>query len=805
MRVLLFALCMLTCTASFARDLDIDDLLGIESHGQVFLVPERDLVIVERRAGYAEAADFGYDTYFNSRMVTRILATSMGRPGTLRPLFPQSSRAGYWIGSISPGRTRMAVFRLQDRKLSLGVVDLATSTVRWLPSSPDLPGAAPGPVWIDEDRLVYVAMTRDRLPASLSGGTAGTRDLVDRWTRQSRGDVTRTLVSTMNGAVPDDGEREVILAALGAGSQRVLARGDVVDLSVAPSGKRVVVVLTGRPVAPAAAPINAGFDSRRHRLLIVDVEAGRSLTPPLEVLRGVMSWSSDDRLLVVSRDGGSDWTRAVWAMVDASGQVRRLGGSQDRAAVEEVGAGRLAHGGWTGTSPLALMRNADGKIRWMRLRSGGAEALPLPVSARLVGATPETAWMLDGATLFSIDRARVRIVTREVERAGAAIPDPYALGFRLVRDPPFLPLIVTRRNGSRQVLPLDGTRLLPGIDVPKDVQVLAATQGTVIVGEADRHAVASVTMLRRERAPVVIDQVNVRLKTIDLPRAIDLNTKAANGQSLHDWLLLPSNPRPPLVVTPYPGLTFTAELPREAGISRLAVPDNALLLVAAGYAVLLPSMPLAGTENPADGILPRIDEATDAAIATGLVDGDRVGVQGHSFGGYAAMTVATRSDRYKAIVAANGPYDLLAMHGNMPAADKLRLDFGIPASASIGWTEGGQGGIGAPPATALAAYLAASPMMHLDRVRNPILLITGDLDPVDATQAERAFMELYRLGKDAVLARYWGEGHANASSGNIRDYWRSIVGFFDDHLKSHSRTAPTPPTHSAKPRRRRAG
>ena len=69
---LLFALCTLACTASSARDLTPEDLLRLKSYGQTAIVPGQRLLIVERRQPYSEAVDFGYDTYFNSRILTRI-------------------------------------------------------------------------------------------------------------------------------------------------------------------------------------------------------------------------------------------------------------------------------------------------------------------------------------------------------------------------------------------------------------------------------------------------------------------------------------------------------------------------------------------------------------------------------------------------------------------------------------------------------------------------------------------------------------------------------------------------------------
>lgn len=794
MRAILLALCMLACTAAHARDYTVEDLLAIESYGQTLIVSRRDLILVEKRGAYAEAADFAYDTYFTSRMVTRIMATSLGRPGSLAPLFPQDGQAGYWIGSLSPGQTRLSVFRLKDRKLTLGVVDLATHAVRWLEPAPDLPGAAPAPVWLGDDHLAYVAMPRPRLPGSLSMGTAGADDVAALWRSQARGEMTRTLVSTRNGAESGNAERRLMIVPLDGGAPRVLATGNIVDMVFSRSHRQVAVVTTGTPVPLPATPINVGFDSRRHHLAIVDVASGRRRDVDGDILPGILPWSADDRLLVAIRHGGSDWQSARWTEIDAAGRTRTLGGRDIYAAIEDAPAARPAYAGWAGASSIALVRKGGSAPSWVRLTATGTADLQLSGTARPVGSTGQTKWMLDRDRLYAVTSSKLRLAVDKVLQAGVTIVDPPSRGYRLAQDPDVLgPVIVDAPTGPAIHRLDERGRSSGSLPMLPAGELLAVDGGRAVVAQRDRRAVTSLTLIGPGRQIRKINRINDRLANVDLPRAIDLKTPGPDGTVLHDWLLLPPRTadKLPLVINLYPGLAYGAAVPREAGIDRHANSDNPLILVGAGYAVMLPSMPLALTGNPIETILPRIDAAADAAVATGLVDGTRIGLQGHSFGAYGAMAVATRSARYKAIVAANGPYDLFATHGAMTVGDKLRFDYGLPAGASIGWTEGGQGGMGAPPAADIGAYAAASPMLHLDQVASPVLLIAGDLDIVDVTQGERAFMELYRHGKDARLARYWGENHTNASPANIRDYWRLTVSFFDEHLKPGPATGET--------------
>lgn len=787
--LLVAALCMSLCTAALARDFTIDDQLALQGYGQAVIVPSRDLILIERRESYSGASDFAYDTHFTSRLNTRIMATSLHAPRVLEPLFPQARGAGFWMAGLSPRHTRAAVFRLADRRLSLGIVDLATREVRWLTPVPDMPNASPRPIWLDEDHLVFVAKTRPRLPASLLAGTAGTDELAQLWRAQARGATTRTMITTKEGMVRRGHERRLVLVSLRDQSAQTVMDGDIVDVAVSSDRRHLAIVSAGAPEAAPATPISTAFASRRHRLTLVDLATNRQREVPGVILRGFLAWSRDMRLLAVMRPAQAGWTSARWSQIDVEGRVTPLGGAAMFAPVDASGDTRFVHGGWADRTPVARATDAKGQHQWVRLAPRTAKPLRLGMEATPVGETGHAYLVLDRGRLVAVDATGLRTLARGAVQSGPTLLDPYALGFRRIGNPDVPSMIVcadARPGAVRYVRPIAaGGAVLSPIRVDASAKILAAAGRHALVLTSDERATATISLVDRDGSSQMLDRINEAMRAVDLPVAIDLRTAGRGETRVHDWLILPRrrSPRRPLIVNPYPGLAYGADRPREAGISQAWISDNALILASAGYAVLLPSMPLERPGNPSDALVPRIEAATEAAIATGLVDPARVGLIGHSFGGYAALTVATRSSRFAAVVAANGPTDLIAAHGHMPVADKLRHDIGIPAASSIGWTEAGQGGMALPPSRAGADYLAASPLIHLDRATAPILLITGDLDPVDMSQSERAFMELYRHGKDAQLVRYWGESHTNASPGNIRDYWSTIIAFFDEHLK----------------------
>ena len=793
-RVILFALCALAPSAALARDYTVEDLLGLESYGEVAIAKPEKLVLVEKRRPYADAADFGYGAQFNGRILSRILATRTDRPRPLQPLFEQSSDAGYWMAGMSPSKGRLAVYRLQKRRLTLGVVDLRSRVVKWFDPAPDLPTTSPNPVWLNDDELVFIAMPAHRLPSVLLSGSASSGDLSRLYAAQARGGASGTVVSTKNGPVPDATERVLVRVSWQTAEVVPLLKGDIVDLSLSRSRTTAAVLLAGRPALPGDKPISVSFDARRHHIALFDLTDRKRRDIPGDVMRGFMSWSADDRLLILRRDDAPDWSNGYYAILDKTGTLERLGGTDVHADVVEDGGGRIVHAGWAGSTPVALMRTASGRRAWRRLTAGRATDLHVEHSARPIGTTPHSMWLLAGERLIAVGRGRYELVATDVVRGRTALLEPFNEGFRVDMNPERVEAIVMKKHGSTSVVSVTVSgRLERPTTLPADSVPLAAVPGVAIAWTSDQRNQDRLYLSRTGMEAIEIDRLNARVSTVAMPHMVGLTSKDSTGTTLHHWLILPRRAagKLPMVVTPYPGMSFGALKPGQLSVSRYDLSTNALLLASAGYAVLLPSMPAVSDEaNPSNYVVAQVDAAVDAAIAEGHVDERRVGVLGHSFGGYAALTIATRSHRYAAVVASNGPSDVAAMHGSISGSDRIRLERGIPLSSSAGWVEAGQGGMRSMPAKDPLAYVRASPAFQMDGLSRPLMVIGGDLDPVDMSHSERAFMEATRTGADATLVRFWGEGHEVSSPGNIRQYWDLVTGFFKRTIGEGAAAAP---------------
>ena len=83
-----------------------------------------------------------------------------------------------------------------------------------------------------------------------------------------------------------------------------------------------------------------------------------------------------------------------------------------------------------------------------------------------------------------------------------------------------------------------------------------------------------------------------------------------------------------------------------------------------GYAVFMPDITYR-VNDPGMSAVECVLPALEAAIATGVVDGDQVGLHGHSWGGYQTAFLVTQTNAFKAAVAGAPLTDLVSMYSSI--------------------------------------------------------------------------------------------------------------------------------------------
>jgi dipeptidyl aminopeptidase/acylaminoacyl peptidase len=99
--------------------------------------------------------------------------------------------------------------------------------------------------------------------------------------------------------------------------------------------------------------------------------------------------------------------------------------------------------------------------------------------------------------------------------------------------------------------------------------------------------------------------------------------------------------------------------------------------------------------------------------------------------------------------------------------------------------ESGVNGMKGNPWSAKRIFLENSPLLELDNVTTPVLLIHGTRDEaVPLFLADQVFVALKMLGKTVIYARYENEGHNESAwtYGNQRDYLQRMIAWFEQHL-----------------------
>jgi dipeptidyl aminopeptidase/acylaminoacyl peptidase len=249
--------------------------------------------------------------------------------------------------------------------------------------------------------------------------------------------------------------------------------------------------------------------------------------------------------------------------------------------------------------------------------------------------------------------------------------------------------------------------------------------------------------------------------------------KGLGGKRLQGALFLPANyesgKKYPTVVYIYEKLSQGLHQYTAPGTGAL----NTSIYTSNGYAVLMPDI-VYRLNDPGKSAVECILPALDAAIATGVVDADKVGLHGHSWGGYQTAFTITQTNRFKAAIAGAALTDLVSMYS---------LVYSNVGMANQPIFESSQGRFTGGYWDLQDAYIRNSPVYFAKNVQTPLLLLHNDKDgAVDFTQGVEYYNTLRRLQKPVVMLQYRGENHGLTRPENRKDYAVRMREFLDHHL-----------------------
>lgn len=785
-----------------ARPFTVDDLLKVEQRGSVQISPDGRWGIIQTFRAWDAAPTYDLD-WWSTYGLGELQRVDL-QSGALRPLLKEEPGSGYVAGPISPSGAMMAVSRLTGHDWTLGVVTLATGEVHWLGLSPELPQWGREIAWRGDDELLVIAQGPHPVGHRLGMGWQGQARLTHDWAEAAAGRLAVTALGSgrYRGLRPRATLRRLIDVRLSTGAVRVLATGDFFDLELAPHGRDVAVLGNGDDLQDVDGPTTTGALLYRRELTLVDLTSGQVTQPcpRCDVMQGLLSWSPrGDRLLIYARQSG-DWSAGAYQLIDPrSHGVTPPGMAGLRAAlVKKQDNGLRAAGAWLGDVPIVYAQRPGQASRsdWYGIYPAGPRALTeglSPPSARLVALDPDSVVLSDGQALWRIDLtgARQRLSARPDEVGPSSRPPEYDAERLALAPPPSSRLLIRSARGLAAFAHPASAPLTLDHETPlaADADVRAA-----IVARTDAHGVERLALRRGGHADVPLFELNRGYADVDPPQILPIHHLGPDGQPLTSWLYLPARLPPgeklPLVVIPYPGEAFPSP-PAQQALGAFRMHANAEVLVGAGFAVLMPSLPYASAREPMQGLADQVLAIVDAAAAQAPVDPDRLAVWGHSYGAYTALALATESPRFKAIIASSGVNNLTSAYAAQLPYQYLVPEGGLSIMGSSGWMETGQVRMNAPPWKDPGRYARNSPISFVDRIVAPVMLMRGDLDG-DVTQAEQMFTSLYRQDKDAILVIYHGESHVVLSPANVRDEYARAVAFLSENVGPPARLSPPP-------------
>jgi dipeptidyl aminopeptidase/acylaminoacyl peptidase len=229
----------------------------------------------------------------------------------------------------------------------------------------------------------------------------------------------------------------------------------------------------------------------------------------------------------------------------------------------------------------------------------------------------------------------------------------------------------------------------------------------------------------------------------------------------------------------YPMIVYNYELLSQ-NVHRYVAPSdrsyyNISVFTSHGYLVLEPDI-VFRPRQPGWSVVECITAGVKKVIEMGIVDPKRIGIVGHSMGGFNTSFVATRTNGIFAAAVAGAPIaDLVSYYGDH------HWGSGVAETDHI---ETGQERMEVALYEDFQAYVDNSAVYNVHNMTTPLLLEHGDSDGIIAWyQSIMLYNIARRAKKNVVMLGYIGADHGLRKKENQRDYQHRILAWFGHYLK----------------------
>ena len=201
---------------------------------------------------------------------------------------------------------------------------------------------------------------------------------------------------------------------------------------------------------------------------------------------------------------------------------------------------------------------------------------------------------------------------------------------------------------------------------------------------------------------------------------------------------------------------------------------NAANLAAKGFFVFQPDI-VYDAGKPGASALDCVESGVKTVLSKGMVDSTKIGLIGHSFGGFETVYIASHSRMFKCAVAGAAMTDLISgsysLWSNAKRPNYIKMETGQARMSKTLFED-------------REMYLDNSPVLYAGTIDIPLFSWTGGDDPqVDPSQSFELYFAMRRLAKEHILLVYPGEGHGLFEKKNKADLTSKVESWFDYHLK----------------------
>lgn len=178
--------------------------------------------------------------------------------------------------------------------------------------------------------------------------------------------------------------------------------------------------------------------------------------------------------------------------------------------------------------------------------------------------------------------------------------------------------------------------------------------------------------------------------------------------------------------------------------------------------------------DPAESCYDNVVSGVQMLIDKGIADKERIGLIGHSWGGYEVAYLVTRTDIFRCASPGAAVVNTISSYTALRGGGMPRLYVYEDAQGRLGkslWEDPDM-------------YIRNSPIFNADKIHTPLLIFHCDEDnAVPFSQGLDLFFAMRRLERPAWLLNYKGEGHSLNGEAAMLDWGIRLKQFFDHYLK----------------------